>query len=350
MKTFLLSFALLASLSMVYVPMTVFAHENYVLTKNEINTDLAVTNVNVWSSLTDRGNLNVALAVAVGSAVGIIFYFLFQMSAAGEAFDARLQKLEPFGHVILRVALAASLLASAHFSSFLGPEIPLNSIFLGTFIKFALYILGVMMLFGLWSEITGVLSLIILLLATWVYKDYMVTYFNYFGEFIALIFFGSRVFSLDKLIYGAKKLSAKWHDYEVALIRITYGVSIMYPAITYKLLHPAVIVDIVNMYHINKFHWLFPHDPLLISLGTGLAQVAVGICLIFGFETRLNSFVTFVLLMMSVLFFKEAVWPHYVLLALCLYLIINNGGKWSLDEYFKNHKIQLKSVFLKRLA
>jgi hypothetical protein len=38
---------------------------------------------------------------------------------------------------------------------------------------------------------------------------------------------------------------------------------------------------------------------------------------------------------MSILFFKEVVWPHYILLALSLYLVINNGGDWTLDRWIQ---------------
>lgn len=160
----------------------------------------------------------------------------------------------------------------------------------------------------------------------------MFTYFNYFGEFLALIIFGSRYSSLDKILFKAKKIKNKIKEYEIPLIRITYGISVLYPAISIKILHPVIIVEIVNQYHLNQVNWLFPQDPLLISLGTGLAQILVGLCLIFGFETRLNSFITLLLYAGSIFYFKEAVWPHIVLLALALYFVINNGGGFTLDE------------------
>lgn len=331
-------------------PLMVSAHENYVLTKAQINADMAYKGLNVFSSLKDWGNLQVALAVGIGSLIAMILYFLFQQSRAGQVFDQTLKKAEGFGHVVLRFALGASFIFSAYTNSYLGPEISLQTLPIAAIIKPALYILGALMILGLWSEIVGAASLIILLMATWVYKDYMLTYFNYLGEFIALLLYGSRIFSLDKIIYKTKEWSEKYKDYELALIRITYGISIMYPAIIYKLLHPEVIIDIVNRYHINQFHWLFPHDPLLIALGTGMAQVAVGICLILGFETRVNTFITFSLMALSVLFFKETVWPHFILLALALYLLINNGGNFSLDHYLLTKKETIKAKLLRRVA
>ncbi len=332
------------------LPVTAAAHENYVLTKAQIKADVNFQGPGVLSAILQAGNLSVALSVGFISSLVVVLYFFFQHSDLGQKFDGRLKKLEGLGHVVLRTALAASLIFSAYANSFLGPEIPLTSLPLAFILKPALYVLGLLMLLGLWSEMAGAASLAILLLATWVYKDYMLTYFNYLGEFLALIWFGSRTFSLDQLLYKAKAWAGRRHDLELALIRITYGISIMYPAITFKLLHPEVIVDIVNRYHLTQFHWLFPHDPLLIALGSGLAQVVVGLCLIFGFETRLNTLVTFVLMSLSVAYFKEAVWPHYVLLALALYLMINNGGNWSLDYYIDSHKQQLKSRLLQKAA
>ena len=92
---------------------------------------------------------------------------------------------------------------------------------------------------------------------------------------------------------------------------------------------------------------MFPQDPLLISLGTALAQILVGVFIIVGFETRLASIITFFLYFLSVIFFKEAVWPHYVLLALAMYLVLNNGGKITLDnfigrKFYRNKKGKTK--------
>ncbi len=342
-----LFFALVSAAIAALLPAFTFAHENYVLPQSQIYTGMHDWSINVFDALKNAENVRIALAVALGSAIAIILYFFFQKSEIGREFDAKIKKLEPFGHVLLRVALGASFIASAMTYSYLGPELHISTIPPGMILRPIVFALGVLMLIGLFDEIVGALALLTIISATLVYKDYMLTYFNYYGEFLALMFFGSHVLSLDRVIWGKKKISAKLKNLEIAIIRVTYGISILYPAISIKLLHPKIIIDIINQYHINKFHWLFPHDPLLIALGTGFAQVAVGICLIFGFETRLNTFVTFTLMLMSVLFFREAVWPHYILLALALYLIINNGGDYSIDHYilnkFKKRKAVVKS-------
>jgi uncharacterized membrane protein YphA (DoxX/SURF4 family) len=325
-------------LFLLFAPFWAWAHENYVLPGDQINRGMRDWSINVLSALKDPVNLRLSLVIGLLIGFGIILFYFFQKSNFGLWLDTKLEKLQPFGHVVLRVALAVSFLASAATSAFLGPEISIFSLPLGSVIRILLFVLGIMLALGVYSEVVGAVSLVIITLATFVWRDYIFTYFNYFGEFLALIFFGSRIFSVDRIMFGLKKLQNNLKKYEVALIRITYGISVLYPAITIKLLHPIIIIQIVNQYHLNQFHWLFPHDPLLISLGAGLTQVLVGTFLILGFETRLSTFITFVLMVLSVIFFQESVWPHVILLALALYLMITGGGEWSLD-----HKLMRRS-------
>ncbi len=291
--------------------------------------------INVFSALNNPENLKIVFFVVLGSLIGMIIYFFFQKSKPGVTLDENLKKLEPFGMFILRIALGVSFIYSAFTNSYLGPEIPTPSIVFGNIIHYSLYILGTLLILGLFNNLTGFLSLIIIIIATLTYKDYMMTYFNYFGEFIALMLFGTRFLSFDAFLPDiVGKITAGLKKFEIPIIRITYGVSILYPSISIKILHPIIIIQIVNQYHLNQIHWLFPQDPLLISLGTGLAQIAVGLFIIVGFETRMASLITFLLYLMSILYFKEVVWPHYILLALALYLVINNGGKYTLDSLF----------------
>ncbi len=313
------------------VPVLARAHENYVLPAESIERGMQDWSINVFDALKDPHNVFIALCVGLSIAALFIVYYFFLSSKIGLIFDVKLKRLEPVGHVALRIALAVSCLASAHFNVFLGPEIPLSSLPGGIMLRPALYALGIMILFGIYTRIAGAVGLIYMLLMTVVYKDYMLTYVNYVGEFLALLLFGSMIFSLDGVRTKANTFIKKWKEWELPIIRITYGVSVLFPAITIKFLHPIIILEIVEKYGLNHINWLFPSDPLLISLGTGAAQVLVGLCIILGFETRLASFMTFFLYLLSVIFFKEAVWPHYILLALALYLVINDGGNWSLD-------------------
>lgn len=313
----------------------VAAHEQYVLTKQQLEKDMAITNVNVLSAFQSPENIKIGIGVGIGIAILIAAYFFFQYSNLGKFFDKKLYSLDNYGHFLLRIALAAMMIMSAYYRTFLGPEIPVTSIAFGNLLIPIMYTAGILLLLGIFNRIAAFVSFFILLLTTFIYKDYMITYLNYFGEIIALIIFGSYFWSSDNKLFGVSKFVKRYKEWEILLIRVTYGISIMYPAITLKILRPAVIIDIATRYRLNEINWLFPRDPLLISLGTGMAQILVGILIIIGFETRLASFLTFLLYIGSVLYFKEAVWPHFVLLALALYLVINNGGKITLDNYMQ---------------
>ncbi len=319
-----------------YLKYLILAHENYVLPKADIDRGMMDQSVNVFGSLKNSHNLMIAFWVGIASVVIIGLYLWYAYSKIGIKIDRQLNKLEPFGHVVLRTALGISFIASGYFSSFLGPEIPLSSVPLGVILRPVLFVIGTCLLLGAFTEAASIFGLAILVLTTVIYKSYMVTYFNYYGELLALIFFGSRIFSFDKLIIKSKIWLKNYKDWEIPLIRITYGLSVVYPAITIKIFHPSIIVEIAEKYNLAQFHWLFPSDPLLISLGTGVTQIMVGLAIIFGFATRINSLVTFILYVMSIVFFKEAVWPHYILLSLALYLVINDGGKFSIDYWLKH--------------
>lgn len=322
---------------------TASAHEQYVLTKHQLDVGFADTSLHVIDALKNPANLTLTIVISLGIVVVLISYFFFQYSKSGLLFDSKLQKWENIGHVLVRISLGFSLLASAYFGSFLGPEIPASSLHLGVLIVPLLSILGVLFITGFLIRFASILGFLVLLAATVFYGEYMITYFNYYGEYLALIIFGSYFFSLDNIFFGASKIIKRYKDWEILALRITYGISVLYPAITIKLMHPLVIVEIYNKFHMGKIWWLFPQDPLLTSLGTGLAQILVGVFIILGFQTRLASLITFLLYLGSIIFFQESVWPHIVLLALAFYFVINNGGKFTTDnfifiKFFKEHK------------
>lgn len=325
------------------IPSFAFAHENYVLPKTEIAAGMADWSLNVWSALATPGNLAIALKFGAGLLALWVVYFIFQYSRWWQRFGRWMRRGEDGASAVVRIVLGISLVFSAYTHVFLGPEIPLASIPGGEYWRIPLFIFGALMILGVFSRIAGAGTMIVTLLATFIYRDYMLTYFNYFGEFVVLVLFSSYIFSLDRLRSAGRMVSEKARKWEAVILRITYGISVLYPAISIKLLHPIIMVEIANQYHLTDIHWLFPSDPLLIALGTGITQVVIGLAIIVGFETRINSLITFTLYIMSILYFKETVWPHFILLALSGYLVVNGGGDWTLDEWIRK-KLEKRSV------
>ena len=343
MKRFYVPIIVLVAFIFFFSYSKVNAHEQYVLTQQQLEKSLSDNTQNVLSALNSSQNITIGFFVGIGIVIVLFLNFFFQYSKLGRYIDSQLKRLENLGHFAVRISLGLSLLASAFYNSYLGPEILASSLRLPVFFVPVLYILGLLLILGLFTRVASIIGVIILIVATKYYGEYMLTYFNYYGEYLALIIFGSYYLSSDNKFFGISKLVNKYKNWEILILRVTYGISVLYPAITIKLMHPAVIIEIYNKYELGKIWWLFPPDALLTSLGTGLVQVAVGVLVIIGFQTRMASLITFLLYLGSIIFFKEAVWPHLVLLALAFYFVINNGGSYTMDRFID------KKYFIKKV-
>src|SRR5512135_199515 len=100
------------------LPLTAFAHENYVLSHEQIDQGMRDFSLNVLNALKDPVNLRMSLAIGALITLGVILYFFFERSRLGIWLDERLKTAEGFGHVVLRLALAFSFLFSAYKLSF----------------------------------------------------------------------------------------------------------------------------------------------------------------------------------------------------------------------------------------
>jgi uncharacterized membrane protein YphA (DoxX/SURF4 family) len=206
----------------------------------------------------------------------------------------------------------------------------------GVIIRIFLFAMSGLILLGLFSQLVGLFSLIIFIIGFHVFGYYLLTYFNYLGEIITLLLFGTFIFSLDKILLPELRNSFQFiRKYEPTILRVFYGIALAYAAVNIKLLHPVLTVDVANIYHLNRFSWLFPPDPLLTTMGAGLAELAIGAFIIFGFQTRFVVLISLFYITLSLIFFREAVWPHLMLYGLSINLLINNGGPLSFDNFFK---------------
>jgi len=236
------------------------------------------------------------------------------------------------GLFVIRIALAAAFLYGASTNSIFGPELSLQNLPLSHVLPYIGYLIGGMLLVGLFTEVAAVLALILFAFAAYVNGFYLLTYLNYLAEIVVLILFGSRFLSLDLVIFGKLKRFSKLSEYENTIIRVGYGAALLYAAIYIKIIHAEIPLEVVKQYHLNQFHWLFPHDPLLIVLGAAIVEIIIAIFIIVGFSTRFTNIILVFYLTLSILFFKETVWPHYMLYGISISLLINGGGKLSLDK------------------
>lgn len=310
-----------------------FAHEAYVLPPDVFQSAIqSPPSGDAFAALLDAHNRAVFFEITLGVLLAMLAMFFLRHSRWGMRADAALKRRSDIGIFLIRMALAASLLGSAVTSSIFGPELPLSAMPFGYLLRIALYILSALFFLGLFTEAAAAVSLVIFLLAFRSFGWYVATYLNYFGEIVALLLFGSRFWSLDKIIFGSLRRFAGFSSYEPTIVRCCYGVALGYAAVTVKFLHPILTVDVVNIYHLNRFA-IFPSDPLLVTLGAALAELLIGILIFVGFETRITVFISLIYITLSLWYFKEVVWPHLMLYGISLSLLLNDGGKASLNGW-----------------
>ena len=258
---------------------------------------------------------------------------LFSTTSLAGKFDKKIKKANKLGPYIIRLAISASFFYAALSNCVFGPELSLNVFSIGWLIRFLLFIIALMIFFGVYVEIAALIGIIIFITLCFHFGLYMVTYANYLGELIVLFMFGSRVLSFDKLFFGNKLfISAfeKYQDLEIPLVRILYGIALLYAGYTIKFQHQSLSILVYNEYHLQNF---FHASAKFIAAGAGLSEILIGFFIIIGFSQRLTILISLVFITLSVLYFKELIWPHLMLYGISFSLLINSADKFTLENY-----------------
>lgn len=319
---------------------SVFAHEAYVLPINAFWSGLGnPISFHALDALKSFENVKITFFVTLGVVVLIIVNFLFRLTWLGRLFHGSLEKLAPLGPFFVRGAISASFFFSAQSNSFLGPELSIDDMPYAIFIRWGLYLASFMIAVGLLTELAALIALVAFTISFFVFGTYMITYFNYLGEIIVLLLFGMRVWSFDRKILGPLKRLKSFEKYETTIVRAFYGIALMYAAFTVKFLHPDLSYRVVVDWNLTQFHFLFPSDPLLVVLGAALAEFAIGFLILVGFEMRLVVLISLFYITLSLLYFRELVWPHLMLYGISLNLVVQ-PEILTIDHFiFKKHRL-----------
>jgi uncharacterized membrane protein YphA (DoxX/SURF4 family) len=242
----------------------------------------------------------------------------------------------------VRITIALALFFSALSNSFLGPELHIGAFPYAYLVRALLFAISGMIAVGFMTELAAFAGVIIFLGSLFVYGPYVLTYLNYLGELIVLSLFGMRMFSIDGYLFGSLKRFVSFERYGTLIVRVLYGLALVYAAITVKLLHPDLTVTVVNSWNLTKFHWLFPSDPLLVTLGAGIVETVIGLFIIFGFELRLTVLISLFYITLSLFYFRELVWTHLLLYGISFNLLLQ-PETFTLDHlFFEEHRLSLK--------
>lgn len=310
-----------------------FAHEVYVLTPKQINQDQSQKSTNVLQALANSHNLRL-----------FIFWSLFTLAILGlvlflkstkpfQKLGRFIDKATPIAPDIIRIAFGVSLIISAANNAVFGPELPLESFGLSGLLKIALVVAGIGLTLGLLTRYFAWLAILIFIYVFVSQGWYSLTYVNYLGEAIAVILLPRQNISLDALITKLrhKKIPKfRYERYSMPVARILFGFSILYAAINVKFVTSSLSLDVVNRYHLTNY---FPFDPLFIVLGAGLIECLIAILFMLGLLQRFNTIFFLTFLTLSIMFFKESVWPHYLLIALAVGIFLHKPDMWALDRY-----------------
>ena len=238
---------------------------------------------------------------------------------------------------------------SASSNALFGPELPLSHIWgsSGPFVQIALYSIGMAIAFGLFTRVCSFLALVLFTLAVSVYGWYMLTYINYVGEIVVTLILGGGMLSIDHRMsskslrshtIAIRKFFAHIEPYAFLVLRVLFGLAIIYASWYAKIVHSNLALDVVADYHLtNYFHF----SPLFLVLGAAIVETVIGIFIMFGLEVRFAALVFLGFLTMSIGFFGEVVWPHLVLYGINLVLIFHGYDRYTLEgHFFKKRTIE----------
>lgn len=303
------------------VPFGVSGHEVYVLESGTIAHALQSFSPNPFGAFYTN-QFQFFLWGFIAFVVVTTVFFASVTHRLERLFDPFLLKLKPYAPFVARVTLGVCLLASAYNGALFGPELPLPdfSPLLASFMQTALYLSGLLILLGLWSRPSTLLALLLFVLSIAEYGTYMLTYANYVGEMLVVLFLGGGLFAFE----SAKKISKRIESYAFLILRVTFGISVAFAAIYAKFIYSNLALETVMQYHLTTF---FPFDPLFIVLGAGIIEVLIGLFFIIGFEIRHTALFFMFWIFLSLLYFGEAVWPHLVLVGVNIALFF-----WGYDR------------------
>lgn len=331
---------LLASLVFLFSYSVTFAHEAYVLPYDAFWSGLHNPfSAHAFDVLKNTNDLHITLTIAISVIILLAINFLFRRSYIGQWWQKYLERYSHLGPHFVRITIAVAFFFSALSNTFLGPELHASMFAYPHLLQILLFAISIMIAVGFLTELAALIGIVIFIISFFVFGGYLFTYLNYLGELIVLLLFGMRIFSIDKYLFGPLRRFKYFERYETVIVRVMYGIALIYAAITVKLLHPELTTTVVNTWNLTKFHWLFPSDPLLVTLGAGIVESIIGLFIIFGFEMRLTIMISLFYITLSLFYFRELVWPHLLLYGISLNLLVQPEVLTIDHILFKYHRV-----------
>ena len=310
-----------------------FAHEVYVLSQDEIATGVNTAPFDMLATL----QANLGSFVFWGFIVFVVVSTIFFMSifrVLERLFDPYFARLKRHAGVVARVTIGIGLVSGAYYGANYGPELPLATIFGSStsVVASLLGLVGLMLVVNLWTRLAATVATVLFLINVFWHGIYMLTYANYFGEFIVLL-----IAAHGTLKKSGADLVHSLAPYSWVILRVTFGISLIYSSIYAKILHNNLALQVASLTfpgHSHPLAYYFGFEPHFLVLGAALIEILIGLFYIFGVEVRWTSIFLLFWLSLSLWFFGESVWPHIVLIGLPLAFIMHGYDKYSIEGHF----------------
>jgi len=250
-----------------------------------------------------------------------------------------LRPLKKYAPLVGRVTLGLAIVASGAFGALFGPELALRDFLapeLIPYFKSLLIVLGTLVTFGLFTRLSA-LVLCLIYVAMWIeYGHYMLTYANYFGEMLLVLIVGNATHALDRYFHHLyphvfHNILVWVEEHAFLILRITFGISLIFASFYAKFLHADLAIQTVIEYNLTTY---FPFEPSFIVLGAFAIEMLLGLFILFGIEIRFASLFLLFWLTLSLLYFKEAVWPHVILAGTGLAIFMHGYDTYTLELGF----------------
>ena len=332
------------------VPSIASAHEVYVLSSGQIMSAIGTPSFNMWDTLTaNLGQFVFWAFIGVLTVFGV--FWISVLRFLERWLDPMFLRMRKYAPLIARVTIGLSFLAAAYYQASYGPELPLTLNF-GAYagiVTVVLVAVGLMATFGFYTRVAAFAALILYSIAVWKHGWYMLTYVNYLGEIIVLLILGAHSFSLDGYL-AAKNGTSKGFSSSIAwlrkakaylvprsfmILRILFGVALIYASAYAKIIHNNLALDTVNDYHLDK---LLGFEPHFLVLGAAIVELAIGLFFILGIEIRFTALFLLFWLTLSLIFFGEVVWPHLILIGIPIAYIFYGYDRYSLEGWLFRKK------------
>lgn len=309
------------------------AHEAYVLTNSEFQKGLSITSAHPLLPLLDPSHIQISAIITISVILAYLLAILWAATSWAAFFDKIIRQANLVGPLIIRLAISVSFFYAAMANVILGPELPLTAVGFGSIIRFLLISLSIMFFLGFLTELAALIGLTIFIYVMFTFHAYMLTYANYFGELLVLLLFGSRFLSVDSWLFGKHAWNIdleKLRNLEIPIVRMLYGTALIYAGWTIKFIHQSLTIEVYNQYHLANF---FHASASFIAAGAGLSEITIGLFILIGFAQRFTTLISLCFITLSILYFREMLWPHFMLYGISFSIIINSADKFTLDRY-----------------